>query len=97
MKNNVMKKVFMLLSAITELQNKEGNHSEVIQQLQEFDKQLQKGIADLTTQAEKELSDAKTWVQETFVTIELYGGLLTDPFVQNRDGCLIPQRNRPIR
>ena len=67
-----------LKTAITELQTKEGNHAEAIQQLQEFDKQLQKGIADLTAQAAKELTDAKTWANETFVTIEVYNGLLTE-------------------
>ena len=65
-------------TAIIELQTKEGNHAVAIKQLQDFDMQLQKGIADLTTQAEKELSNAKTWANETFVTIGVYNGLLTE-------------------
>ena len=54
-----------LKTSIAELQNKEGDNAAAIQQLQEFDEQLQKGIADLTDQAAKELTDAKTWANET--------------------------------
>ena len=65
-------------ASIEELQRKDGDHADEIAVLQELDQQLQQGIADLTDQLAKDLSDAETWAKETFVTLEVYDGLLTE-------------------